>query len=189
MNSILPPVENPDAPHLQNQSIGDWFKKESELLKRHYGLEKTKQLELTLDKPVMWTHYCVQEKTEIDIGKGEDCNWCGQQEAAQELINTPPPVYTDWNKLGEWEAKNMSRCFIIVSKEDIQERLEEEVTTKELKLIEKNVNIFLAIDDIWRQYDTTDTYNHLVETIVDHIKKKLKEVKSSVKEIEAYKYV
>ena len=25
----------------------------------------------------MWKHYCLQEKEDIDIGEGEECNWCG----------------------------------------------------------------------------------------------------------------
>ena len=180
MNSILPPVENPDAPHLQNQSIGDWFKKESELLKRHYGLED--QLELIFDKPKMWTHYCFHEKTEIEVGKGEDCNWCGQQEGAQELMKTPTPDYsTNWSELSNWEEKNNGRCFLVITEEEIQERLEEEVTTKELSLIRKKANIFLAIDDIWRQYDTSDSHNHLVDTIIDHIKKEIKVIEQKEK--------
>ena len=25
----------------------------------------------------MWKHYCLEEKEDIDIGEGEECNWCG----------------------------------------------------------------------------------------------------------------
>ena len=25
----------------------------------------------------MWTHYCREEQEEIDVGDGEECNWCG----------------------------------------------------------------------------------------------------------------
>jgi len=28
----------------------------------------------------MWSHYCTVEKTEMMVGKGEECNWCGQKE-------------------------------------------------------------------------------------------------------------
>ena len=28
----------------------------------------------------MWTHYCKMEKTVMDVGKGEPCNWCGLNE-------------------------------------------------------------------------------------------------------------
>jgi len=32
------------------------------------------------DEPEMWEHYCEEEKTEMEIGKGEPCNWCGKEE-------------------------------------------------------------------------------------------------------------
>ena len=25
----------------------------------------------------MWKHYCLTEKEDIDVGEGEECNWCG----------------------------------------------------------------------------------------------------------------
>ena len=28
----------------------------------------------------MWDHYCTSEKTEMGVGKGEPCNWCGLTE-------------------------------------------------------------------------------------------------------------
>lgn len=28
----------------------------------------------------MWSHYCPIEKTEMDIGIDEPCNWCGEFE-------------------------------------------------------------------------------------------------------------
>ena len=30
----------------------------------------------------MWSHVCPRERTRIDIGKGEPCNWCGAEESA-----------------------------------------------------------------------------------------------------------
>ena len=32
------------------------------------------------DEPEMWTHYCPVEETEMEIAKGEECNWCGATE-------------------------------------------------------------------------------------------------------------
>ena len=32
------------------------------------------------DEPEMWEHYCEEEKTEMAVGKGEPCNWCGKKE-------------------------------------------------------------------------------------------------------------
>jgi len=29
----------------------------------------------------MWEHYCKVEKTLIEIGDGEECNWCGLTES------------------------------------------------------------------------------------------------------------
>tara|TARA_R100000008_G_scaffold27558_1_gene15284 strand:+ start:170 stop:307 length:138 start_codon:yes stop_codon:yes gene_type:complete len=28
----------------------------------------------------MWKHYCPVEETEMEIGKEEECNWCGATE-------------------------------------------------------------------------------------------------------------
>ena len=25
----------------------------------------------------MWKHYCLTEEEDIDVGEGEECNWCG----------------------------------------------------------------------------------------------------------------
>ena len=30
----------------------------------------------------MWSHYCPEEKSEMEIGKGEDCSWCGANESS-----------------------------------------------------------------------------------------------------------
>ena len=32
------------------------------------------------EEPEMWEHYCEEEKTEMAVGKGEPCNWCGKKE-------------------------------------------------------------------------------------------------------------
>ena len=31
-------------------------------------------------EPEMWEHYCEEEETEMAVGKGEPCNWCGKKE-------------------------------------------------------------------------------------------------------------
>ena len=31
-------------------------------------------------EPEMWEHYCEEEKTEMAVGIGEPCNWCGKEE-------------------------------------------------------------------------------------------------------------
>jgi hypothetical protein len=31
-------------------------------------------------EPEMWEHYCDTEKSMMEVGKGEPCNWCGKEE-------------------------------------------------------------------------------------------------------------
>ena len=31
-------------------------------------------------EPEMWEHYGEEEETEMAVGKGEPCNWCGKKE-------------------------------------------------------------------------------------------------------------
>jgi len=41
----------------------------------------------TLDSEIkkkMWEHWCPVEHTVLYIGKGEECNWCGQDEDYEE---------------------------------------------------------------------------------------------------------
>ena len=44
----------------------------------------------------MWEHYCPHEKTVMWVGKGEECNWCGQTE--QHRQNDVPVQH--WFKVG-----------------------------------------------------------------------------------------
>jgi len=55
----------------------------------HKGEEEDKQLWIKgykewLDNkkemPEMWEHYCDTEKSMMEVGKGEPCNWCGKEE-------------------------------------------------------------------------------------------------------------
>ena len=41
-----------------------------------------KQQGLIIDnkEPEMWEHYCDTEKSMMEVGKGEPCNWCGKEE-------------------------------------------------------------------------------------------------------------
>ena len=47
----------------------------------------------------MWKHYCPIEETDMEVGKGEECNWCGATEDE------------DWNKLfvGEKFKSNIEK--------------------------------------------------------------------------------
>jgi len=40
--------------------------------------DSLKQKELF--KPEMWEHYCDEEHSMMEVGKGEPCNWCGERE-------------------------------------------------------------------------------------------------------------
>ena len=41
---------------------------------------KDQQLELFDKEPKMWYHYCDEEKSMMQVGKGEPCNWCMKEE-------------------------------------------------------------------------------------------------------------
>jgi DNA-directed RNA polymerase subunit RPC12/RpoP len=32
------------------------------------------------DEPEMWKHFCEVERSQMEIGKGEACSWCGEEE-------------------------------------------------------------------------------------------------------------
>ena len=42
-------------------------------------MEKQKEL---FSEQEMWSHYCPEEQSEMEIGKGEDCSWCGANESS-----------------------------------------------------------------------------------------------------------
>jgi len=43
--------------------------------------DDSKQQELPLsEEPDMWLHHCIKEQSDMAIGKGEPCNWCGEEE-------------------------------------------------------------------------------------------------------------
>ena len=42
----------------------------------------------------MWSHYCREEGCTMEVGKGEECNWCGATE-----INTHTPVDAPVNEI------------------------------------------------------------------------------------------
>jgi hypothetical protein len=48
----------------------------------YHSFEKDgRQQELPLsEEPDMWLHHCTVERSDMAIGKGEPCNWCGEEE-------------------------------------------------------------------------------------------------------------
>ena len=73
-----------------------------------------------MSKTEMWKHYCIQEETEMEVGKGEECNWCGATANTMKwggfedaLIGiaeryTKPPLY----------CYSYGRCIKILQKRD-----------------------------------------------------------------------
>jgi hypothetical protein len=35
----------------------------------------------------MWTHYCTEEESEMEVGKDEPCSWCGKKEDGSDDIS------------------------------------------------------------------------------------------------------
>jgi len=33
----------------------------------------------------MWPHFCTMENVDMYVGKGEECNWCGEKEKESEI--------------------------------------------------------------------------------------------------------
>ena len=61
---IVIPSENPDRieePESWSKGYKEWLNKKEK-------------------KPEMWKHYCDKEKSMMEVGKGEPCNWCGKEE-------------------------------------------------------------------------------------------------------------
>ena len=50
------------------------FKEKRMIVKAHKNLFNDDK------EPEMWEHYCEEEETEMAVGKGEPCNWCGKEE-------------------------------------------------------------------------------------------------------------
>lgn len=43
----------------------------------------------------MWTHDCPSERTCMEVGAGEECNWCGATEEIKMYIARPGQSYVD----------------------------------------------------------------------------------------------
>ena len=48
----------------------------------------------------MWSHYCKVEKTVMDVGKGEPCNWCGLNEQEAVIERSQKEDIRKWFKEG-----------------------------------------------------------------------------------------
>jgi hypothetical protein len=48
----------------------------------------------------MWAHYCEVEKTVMDVGKGEECNWCGLNEQDEAIKRSQKEDIRQWFKEG-----------------------------------------------------------------------------------------
>ena len=47
-----------------------------------YENERETKVDKKEDEPEMWKHFCEVECSDMMIGKGEACNWCGEEENA-----------------------------------------------------------------------------------------------------------
>ena len=61
--------------HQEDDKQQDLFKETKDIIKRI-----DKKLDDLLDEPEMWKHFCHVERSDMAIGKGESCNWCGEEE-------------------------------------------------------------------------------------------------------------
>ena len=50
----------------------------------------------------MWEHYCKVEKSQMGVGKGEPCNWCGAEEEKSNHYKGRFWMYPA-KKFGTWE--------------------------------------------------------------------------------------
>ena len=82
-------VTNLSCPNCGAFHLVYWGHKDKEDIRTQRMVKrKTKENEVKAHKilfnddkePEMWEHYCEEEKTEMAVGKGEPCNWCGKEE-------------------------------------------------------------------------------------------------------------
>ena len=50
----------------------------------------------------MWEHYCKVEKSQMGVGKGEPCNWCGEEEEKTNHYKARFWMYPA-QRFGTWE--------------------------------------------------------------------------------------
>tara|TARA_R100000687_G_C6394947_1_gene139096 strand:+ start:398 stop:661 length:264 start_codon:yes stop_codon:yes gene_type:complete len=81
----------------------------------------------------------------------------------------------DWKKLIKWEKGNKSRCFLVVTEEYVREMF----TSEEIK----DVDIYECIQEVWYDYDLSEEYQHIMDTIHERVEEKIKEKKDEKRTI------
>ena len=60
----------------------------------------------------MWKHYCLQEKEDIDIGEGEECNWCGLDAEAVSIDGFEDALGMSWEEADEYAQFNITNVWV-----------------------------------------------------------------------------
>ena len=56
-----------------------------EKIKNLFKLETYINLNVLKEEVDMWPHFCTMENVDMYVGKGEECNWCGEKEKESEI--------------------------------------------------------------------------------------------------------
>ncbi len=75
-------VTNLSCPECGAFHLVYWGHKEEEEDKQLWIKGYKEWLDKKEDEPEMWKHFCEVECSDMMIGKGEACNWCGEEENA-----------------------------------------------------------------------------------------------------------
>jgi uncharacterized protein YbaR (Trm112 family) len=76
-------VTNLSCPECGAFHLVYWGHKEEEEEDKQLWIKGYKEwLDKKEDEPEMWKHFCEVECSDMMIGKGEACNWCGEEENA-----------------------------------------------------------------------------------------------------------
>ena len=74
----------------------------------------------------MWKHYCNVEKTEMEVGDGEECNWCGLDAEAMTIDGFDDAILGMCIQFGAEPlvAYDYEKCLNILMERDGMERTE-----------------------------------------------------------------
>ena len=75
----------------------------------------------------------------------------------------------DWKELEKWEDKNKTKCFLVIVEEDVKFLFNP-------KQIE-GIDVYECIQEVWHDYDLSEEYQHVMDTIHERIIEKVKEKK------------
>ena len=73
----------------------------------------------------------------------------------------------DWKELEKWEDKNKTKCFLVIVEEDVKFLFNP-------KQIE-GIDVYECIQEVWHDYDLSEEYQHVMDTIHERVLEKIKE--------------